>query len=270
MADTKKGGSGGGNSIVWSWREVDVRHCTCMSVEAGMYCGTYLVPDGEPPIPGSCGSKCWDLGYIDAATGYFISKGFPLCGGPDAPPLPDPILWPEFLLDNLNRDGVPPCQQRATSAAFKQNIMQMFVGVGEGDRPAPGPVIAPGNGDAGKCDKIFRDKLAQNAANFNACSQKAFDIYQCAIGKGCRGAAAGGTPCVSAECKADATKIYNETITGSDTGKCDQWCQRRNPDGDNPTNPYNRSCEGVKDNSDRYARAALRDCLASPTTSAEM
>ena len=115
MADTKKSG----NSIVWSWREVDVRNCTCMSVQAGMYCGTYLVPDGEPPIPGSCGSHCWDLGYVDAETGYFISKGFPLCGGPEAPPLPDPILWPEFpTLTDLNTDGVPPCQQKATRNAF--------------------------------------------------------------------------------------------------------------------------------------------------------
>lgn len=121
MADTKKGGSGGGNSIVWSWREVDVRHCTCMSVQAGMYCGTIQVPDGEPPITGSCGTHCWDLGYVDAETEYFISKGFPVCGGPDAPPLPDPILWPEFpTLTDLNTDEVPPCQRRATGLAFMQ------------------------------------------------------------------------------------------------------------------------------------------------------
>jgi len=121
MSDTKKGGSGGGNSIVWSWREVDVRHCTCMSVQAGMYCGTIQVPDGEVVVEGSCGSHCWDLGYVDAETGYFISKGFPLCGGPEAPPLPDPILWVEFpTLTDLNTDGVPPCQRRATSLAKKE------------------------------------------------------------------------------------------------------------------------------------------------------
>ena len=119
MADTKKGG----NSIVWSWREVAVENCTCMSVEAGMYCGPERTPGiaNDSPCGTSCGRHCWDLGYVDAATGYFISKGFPVCGGPDAPPLPDPIAWVEFpTLTDLNTDGVPPCQRRATSAAFMQ------------------------------------------------------------------------------------------------------------------------------------------------------
>lgn len=92
-----------------------------MSVRAGMYCGPERTPGyaNDSPVESSCGHHCWDLGYVDTETGYFISKGFPLCGGPDAPPLPDPIRWPEFpLINNLNRDGVPPCQQRATRAAF--------------------------------------------------------------------------------------------------------------------------------------------------------
>ena len=119
MADTKKSGG----SIVWSWREVTVENCTCMSVQAGMYCGPERTPGiaNDSPVESSCGHHCWDLGYVDAETGDFISKGFPMCGGPDAPPLPDPILWPEFPnLDNLNTDEVPPCQQRATRLAFKR------------------------------------------------------------------------------------------------------------------------------------------------------
>ena len=119
MADTKKGG----NSIVWSWREVGVENCTCMSVAAGMYCGPERTPGiaNDSPCGTSCGQHCWDLGYVDAATGYFISKGFPVCGGPDAPPTPDPIAWVEFpTLTDLNTDGVPPCQRRATSVAFMQ------------------------------------------------------------------------------------------------------------------------------------------------------
>ena len=119
MADTKKGG----NSIVWSWREVGVENCTCMSVAAGMYCGPERTPGiaNDSPCGTSCGRHCWDLGYVDAATGYFISKGFPVCGGPDAPPTPDPIAWVEFpTLTDLNTDGVPPCQRRATGAAFMQ------------------------------------------------------------------------------------------------------------------------------------------------------
>lgn len=117
MADTKKGG----NSIVWSWREVAVENCTCMSVEAGMYCGPERTPGiaNDSPVESSCGHHCWDLGYINTETGYFISKGFPVCGGPDAPPTPDPIAWAEFpTLTDLNTDGVPPCQRRATGLAF--------------------------------------------------------------------------------------------------------------------------------------------------------
>ena len=119
MADTKKGG----NSIVWSWREVGVENCTCMSVAAGMYCGPERTPGiaNDSPCGTSCGRHCWDLGYVDAATGYFISKGFPVCGGPDAPPTPDPIAWVEFpTLTDLNTDGVPPCQRRATGLAFRE------------------------------------------------------------------------------------------------------------------------------------------------------
>ena len=123
MADTKPRG----NSIQFEWQiEKDVTKCSCTCIEAGVYCGTIRVADGAPPIEGSCGTHCWHLGYYkNGNREMFISKGLFVCGGPDAPPTPDPIAWVEFpTLTDANTDGVVSCQRRATSLTFIENKIQ--------------------------------------------------------------------------------------------------------------------------------------------------
>lgn len=251
MADTKKSG----NSIVWSWREVGVENCTCMSVEAGMYCGPERTPGiaNDSPLGTSCGHHCWDLGYVDAETEYFISKGFPVCGGPDAPPLPDPILWPEFPLDNLNRDGVPPCQHKATARAFKQNIHVRFTE--QQNLNPPKPVILPR--DAGACLlKKLADDLAiakgLSGCYANAIAGAETNYNACAV--------LGATIAQIAECRAKIDSELKKDLYGTANPPCNSDCQN-GAFGGSPSPDWAGSCDGLAKAARGHALDRYNICL---------
>ena len=250
MADTKKGG----NSIVWDWREVDVRNCTCMSVEAGMYCGTIPVPDGEPPLSGSCGSKCWDLGYIDAETKEFISKGLPICGGLNKPPTPLALTWPEFSGLNSFPKGVPACQERATSQELKNTNKYVLQIMGNGSNPVPRPTPGP-----------VTDCLTQYTKD-NAAAAKALagciDTANKALTSDLNGCMAkpGSTPAEREYCRDLATKKHRLKLTGDTDGNCDSCC-RGTATGCNPSAGWTDSCDGKYDSATKDAKRKFETCF---------
>ena len=250
MADTKKGG----NSIVWSWREVDVRHCTCMSVQAGMYCGTIPVPDGEPPLSGSCGSKCWDLGYIDAETKEFMSKGFPICGGLNPPPTPLPMTWPEFSGLNSFPKGVPACQERATSLEVKNTNKYVLPIMGNGSNPVPQPTPGP----VTDClTQYTKDNIAATKA-LAGCIDTANKALTSDL-NGC-GAATNSTPAERESCRDLATKKHKLKLTGDKDGNCDSCC-RGTLKGCNPSEGWLNSCDGKYDAAKKAATQKFETCF---------